>query len=533
MSQIRPPRPRSRDEFDIAIICALTLEADAVLTLFDHHWDDDDSGVSFGKARGDPNAYSTGVLGQHNVVLAHLPGMGKVAAGTIAAFCRMSYPNISLALVVGICGGAPFYGNKKEEILLGDVIISTGVVQYDIGRRFPNNFEIKDTLDDSLGRPGLEVRSLLSKLKTKRQQDKLQTATQGYLQLVLQETKPVDHPERSQDILFPADYRHKHQEPSTCAICAACNGNSDPVCETALKSSCEELKCDLERRLVRSRLEEVGKDNAKELGKETSFLCIHFGRFASADMVMKSGEDRDHLTTSKDAIGFEMESAGVWDVFPCVIIKSVSDYADSHKNDNWQGYAAASAGACTKAFLGYWDSARDESKIEETKLIEQFVKSLYFPEINGRKNSLSPEAPSTFQWIFDVGDTDTDGQSCASDHEGLEESPSGEDELIWFTEDGLLSKFANTRDEDSDSDDDSKFAGLSQSQANWDGFTDWLLSDTPIYWISGNPGSGKSTLMKYLSEHPRTSEYLARNPDAAVFQRTIMFFVIQSTLQGS
>uniref|UniRef100_A0A0C4DID9 Nucleoside phosphorylase domain-containing protein n=1 Tax=Fusarium oxysporum (strain Fo5176) TaxID=660025 RepID=A0A0C4DID9_FUSOF len=152
MPQKQPLRPKSRDEFGIAILCALTLEADAVLTLFDRHWDEDGS-HSYGKARGDPNAYSTGVIGQHNVVLAHLPGMGKITAGQIASFCRMSYVNVSLALVVGICGGAPFYGKAREEILLGDVIISTGVVQYDYGSRYPDMFKEKDTLDDAPGRP--------------------------------------------------------------------------------------------------------------------------------------------------------------------------------------------------------------------------------------------------------------------------------------------------------------------------------------------------------------------------------------------
>ncbi|KAF4948678.1 hypothetical protein FGADI_9453 [Fusarium gaditjirri] len=538
MSQTKPLRPKSRDEFDIAIICALSFEADAVLALFDHHWDEDECGVSFGKARGDPNAYSTGVLGQHNVVLAHLPNMGKVAAGTIAAFCRMSYPNISLALVVGICGGAPFHGNKKEEIVLGDVIISTGVVQYDLGRRFPNNFEIKDTLDDSLGRPGLEVRNLLSKLKTKRQQDKLQTATRGYIHEVLQETgKPADFPERSQDIVFPADYRHKHQEPSACAICAACVSRSDPVCENALRSTCQELKCDLQQRLIRTRVEAVAKDHAKELDKEIPLPFVHFGRFASGDMVMKSGEDRDHLTLSKDAIGFEMESAGVWDVFPCIIIKSVSDYADSHKNDNWQGYAAASAAGCTKAFLRYWYSARHEfqSETEEKTLVEQLIKSLCFPEMNGRKNSLRPEAPLTLQWIFDDDQEDSQRQSYSSDHDGLEEDPNREgerslDEVVENdSEQSPSVKLSDTQDENPhrdfeqasnatesprhnpfDSDDDDTFAGLSVSEIEWDSVTDWLVSDAPVYWISGNPGSGKSTLMKYLLEHPKTSECLAK-----------------------
>ncbi|RKK33368.1 hypothetical protein BFJ69_g18737, partial [Fusarium oxysporum] len=97
----RPPRPRRpshRRGFEIAIICALTLEADAIEALFDHHWDDD--GPPFDKEPGDPNAYSTGVIGRFNVVLAYMPGMGKVNAATVASNCGKSFPGIKLALVV-------------------------------------------------------------------------------------------------------------------------------------------------------------------------------------------------------------------------------------------------------------------------------------------------------------------------------------------------------------------------------------------------------------------------------------------------
>jgi len=66
---------------------------------------------------------------------------------------------------------------------------------------------------------------------------------------------------------------------------------------------------------------------------------------------MKSGEDRDEITLREKVIGFEMEGTGVWDNFPCVVIKGVCDYADSHKNKKWQGYVAAAAIACMKAFL--------------------------------------------------------------------------------------------------------------------------------------------------------------------------------------
>ncbi|KAF4337749.1 hypothetical protein FBEOM_8346 [Fusarium beomiforme] len=341
----RPNRPRRRYDFEVAIICALTLEADTVIALFDHHWEDD--GFSYGKARGDPNAYSIGAIGQHNVVLAHLPGMGKVSAGNIAAFCCMSFPNIKLALLVGICGGSPYHNKGKSQIHLGDVIISTGIVQYDLGRRFPDKFEIKDSLNDIPGRPNLEIRNLLSKLMTARQSERLQTESWKYLDELCQDTKrSVTFPGRSKDILFPPYYRHKHQDPLACTTCASCHQDSDPVCDIALTSSCEQMGCNTSQCLPRANRQ--GED-----------LCplVHFGAFATGDTVMKSAKDRERIMKNTEALGFEMESVGVWEVFPCAVIKSVCDYADSHKSKDWQPYSAACAAAYMKSFLKYWDSA--------------------------------------------------------------------------------------------------------------------------------------------------------------------------------
>ncbi|KAL6714318.1 hypothetical protein ACLMJK_007741 [Lecanora helva] len=40
------------------------------------------------------------------------------------------------------------------------------------------------------------------------------------------------------------------------------------------------------------------------------------------------------------------------------------------------------------------------------------------------------------------------------------------------------------------------------------GFKHWLHSSESIFWISGKPGSGKSTLMKFLSGHPQVRQHL-------------------------
>lgn len=59
MAQVRS-RPRDRHAFKIAIICALTLEAEMVESVFDQFWDGD--GNKFGKAAGEQNAYTNGRL---------------------------------------------------------------------------------------------------------------------------------------------------------------------------------------------------------------------------------------------------------------------------------------------------------------------------------------------------------------------------------------------------------------------------------------------------------------------------------------
>ena len=57
-----------------------------------------------------------------------MPNMGMVATATTAACLRASFQGIQLALVVGICGAAPFGKQEGEDILLGDVVISEGLI---------------------------------------------------------------------------------------------------------------------------------------------------------------------------------------------------------------------------------------------------------------------------------------------------------------------------------------------------------------------------------------------------------------------
>ncbi|KAL4765766.1 nucleoside phosphorylase domain-containing protein [Aspergillus foveolatus] len=171
-------RPSSRDDFVIAIICALTLEAEAVEDLFDETYDR--LGECYRKELGDDNAYVNGRIGNHNVVV-------------VASSLKISYKRIEVALVVGICGGAP-YPLSGGEIFLGDVVISDSVVQYDFGRQYPDGFEKKLGVRDTLGRPNRATHSKLASLQARRSRKDLQDKLLQHLQALQKITTAPESP---------------------------------------------------------------------------------------------------------------------------------------------------------------------------------------------------------------------------------------------------------------------------------------------------------------------------------------------------
>jgi nucleoside phosphorylase len=361
-------RPNNRDGFEIAIVCALRKERDAVEALLDEEYETD--GFSYGKAAQDPNAYTTGRLGNQHVVLAYMPNMGKVNAAAVASNIPHSFQKIKIGLVVGICGGVPTTP-EGTEILLGDVIISTSVIQIDFGRQYPNGFVRKKELEDTLGRANPEIRAFTERASGYLVHARLKEKTNIFSTQICMRNRyhKSAYPGPENDKLYPPSYRHKHQKPDFCTTCGCCRDHADEVCEAALKSDCEDLDCDDSLLVSRERVQKakgLGPGGSPILSeaetREAQKALIHFGRIACSDSVMKSGQFRDKIAADEKVIGFEMESAGTWDYIPTVVIKGVSDYSDSHKSKGWQEHAAATAAACAKAFLEEWRTAdRSES----------------------------------------------------------------------------------------------------------------------------------------------------------------------------
>lgn len=333
-------RPLNRDGFEIAIICALPLEANAVLCAMDDIWHD--SRHYYGKIAGDDNCYDFGKIGLHNVVIVTLPSMGLVRASSASRSLKMSFGSIKLALLVGICGAVP-YSKDGSEIVLGDVIIGETIVELDYGRQYPGSFKRKDTLLDVHGRPNEEILGLLQRWKVPVILETLRHGSMWHLKGLLQRLG-IDYPGVSQDILFQYDDSHTHR-----GNCIGYNEAVSELPQSSLVVSCTDIICNTSQIVARHRLEQTIRS-----GRRIPDPAIHIGSIGTSNAVMKSAWHRDQHAKSEGIIGFEMEGAGVWDKFNCLVIKGVCDYADIHKNKIWQPYAAATAAAVAKEVLNQY-----------------------------------------------------------------------------------------------------------------------------------------------------------------------------------
>ncbi|KAL7786836.1 nucleoside phosphorylase domain-containing protein [Trichoderma afarasin] len=381
-------RPTSRDDFEIAIVCAKPLEYDAVCLLGDGFWDED--GDSFGRAMGDPITYTTGYMGEFNIVVVLLCNSGKVVAASTAASLRSSYPCIKLLLLTGTCDGIPDAMGK--ELLLGDVVISDTVVQYDLGRRYPNEFRESNTLEDRLGRPNKNVRNLVAIFKTEMGLLRLEKKASSYLRTIQHRVSKNQRQQRrkanykysgsTNDILFKSTYCHKHYRSPQC-ICDDHNEAGDLVCGESRWTCCEQTGCDKDHLLSLLRLEyrkKLEDDGDEKTAQQPS---IFVGRFGSGDTIFKSAVDRDHTAQKHNIIAFETEGAGAWSKLPCIIIKGVSTYGDRHIMSDleaWENFTAAAAASAARGLIDYYHQTDRLPSVEKSgNAVDNLLSSVYNP----------------------------------------------------------------------------------------------------------------------------------------------------------
>ncbi|CEJ92080.1 hypothetical protein VHEMI07757 [[Torrubiella] hemipterigena] len=314
-------RQVSVNDIQVAIFLALQVEVNAMDRMLDERVTiNPNQDILSPWARAHiSNKCIPGRIGDIYVVLVPLPRMGTEPAASAATTCRHIFPRVELALVVGVCGAVPSYRGRdgtNRAIGLGDVVISEGFEQYNLGSSTPEGFQRKGGPLYGLPQPNQELRSFIAKLRTPREVAEVQ--------------------EQIADGRTICRYKKGRFA-----------GDSTTATATTAKIPWHQF---------------IGRSFAHvQSGYRSAEAAIHFGLVASGNTVIKHAGYRDNLAKEIGAIAFEMEGAGVCTVFEgtTLIIKAVCDYADAHKAKEWQPRAALTAAICVKSILtSHWSPTR-------------------------------------------------------------------------------------------------------------------------------------------------------------------------------
>ncbi|KAJ6261446.1 ankyrin repeat [Drechslerella dactyloides] len=420
------PRSFSFDQYSIGWVAPLALpEGVAARAVLDEIHGDV---TGLGTTPHDLNVYTHGAIGNLKVVIATLPKTeGTGAAARVASNMVRTYTNIKVVMLVGVGGGVP--GRQMEgvegDIRLGDVVVSmsskesNAVVQHDYGKTNQGqNFELTKW---SFDKPPESVRAAFGNLQIKHELASGNGIAQKIKQIIDGKKLPQKYNRPSgKGIAFKAEYVHRNRNQQ-------CNG----CC------SFDEI-------------------NLLQLDdrEDPSSVAVHYGTIGCGNQVVKDSVTRDELATEHRIIAFEMESAGMMDGFPCVVIRGICDYADSHKNNIWQPYAALAAAVYAKELIlsMNWRTIARVDPISEALLTDKIK------EISGHLKRI--EQQDILDWLTPIDFASRQNDIISRRHKGTGK---------WL----LFSKEFQT----------------------------WLTQNKGTLFCSGIPGAGKTMMSSIVVEY--------------------------------
>ncbi|KAJ2989648.1 hypothetical protein NUW58_g3366 [Xylaria curta] len=293
-------------DYTIGWICVLPIELAAASKLLEEEHQ------NLSQPHTDSNTYILGRIADHNVVLACGPEplIPSTSAAAVAANLLLTFPGIRFALLVGVGSGVP---TLQTDIRLGDVVIGTAgrdhgaVVQYHLERTAAGE-SVQHT-----GALNVLSNNLLGAM-TRLRAD--QASGQGDFQELLKKASDlVGSSETRRDILFSPAYGHVGE------------------------SSCD--LCDGAYHVIRT-------------SRPNKNPVIHYGLIASGKSVPNEAIARDRLASEIGGVMcFETEAVGMSNAFPCIVIRGIADYGDSHKNRLWLSYAVVMVASYAAWLLEY------------------------------------------------------------------------------------------------------------------------------------------------------------------------------------
>lgn len=205
---------------------------------------------------------------------------------------------------------------------------------------------------------------------------------------------------------------------------------------------------------------------------------VHYGAIASGNQVVKNAIARDQYARELGVICFEMEAAGLMDTLPCIPIRGICDYSDTHKSKVWQKYAALVAASFARDMMEHLpvsESTADAITIQNNQTAavdpaslspsekrephrrQALLESLDFEQIDARKFHIKGAHAKTCRWFLEL-----------------------------------------------------------PAYQQWMDYGE-IVNHYGFLWIRGKPGAGKSTIMKFIYSQ-------MRKKDRVGFILTISFF---------
>jgi nucleoside phosphorylase len=398
----------SHEDYIVGWICPLEVEQIAALEMLDEEHE------RLPQSPTDHNVYTLGSITGHNIVIAGLHKPGNNPAATVVTQMRMTFPNLRFGMLVGIGGGVPVITDNGM-IRLGDVVVSkpsgvhSGAVQYDHGKAEVGQFR----RTGALAPPPAVLLNAAQDLAAKRARSRRDPVAENIQRI---------------DTSIRGLRRYKHPGPAN---------------------------------------DHLYQPNYDDEDEDNPYVVVHRGTIASGGMVIKDGMKRDQLAQECGVLCFEMEAAGALAGFPCIVIRGISDYCDSHKNDHWHGYAAAAAAAYARQL--FFHMPIDEVKRcvwhQRFCAARLILLSYISPTIENKVNKLvqqqdDQKRQEILNWLTPV--------NCAMQQ----------------------SDFLNRRQK-----------GTGQWLLDTEQFQQWVRNEKRTLFCSGIPGAGKTILTSIIIDH--------------------------------
>lgn len=333
----------------------------------------------------DKNDYILGSVNGHNIVVTSLSTAqaGTIAAAVAAARIMSSFSRIKYIFMVGTGSGVPT-GDRGYYIRLGDVVVGTPspnatVIQYDFAKITPKHDTVLRHGSMSPDPPP-EILAAVRNYRT----EYMQNSSDRLLGHVKRLSDKIYglwvYPGAQYDRLFKSDYDHE--------------GNN----------SCDH--CDENQELRR-------------LGRGDMDIVVHYGSIGSANQLIRNAKVRDRLGNEYGVLCLDTESAGVMKDFPCLVIRGITEYADSHANRLWEKYASITAAAYTADLLRFMSRATHIIIGEQTDSNHwrSATGTDFFPHVESRHSRsdsiLTPEPSTSFQSLT-LDSNETVGSSVSS-----------------------------------------------------------------------------------------------------------------------